>query len=649
MSAKNEKVDSIALKICGKPEDISPEECYLVRGKFSLVCRDYEKCRISEKSDEQLDYILHHFNSSSFLIACAGSGKTEVVGFKAAYEISLWKKSYAGIAVLTFTNNAATLIQERVSQVAGTSGIGYPHFIGTFDSWLHRYVANPFVHLITNYLGKMGDRSLRLVEDRYDAGFLNAFKTTYQYWQTGNIKANEFFFLDPISKKLVFSSSNANVDRIRNQATLEEWQKRDLLDTKERFWKAGFVTYQDVEYLCYSLLSGKNDASKLISNRFPIIIIDECQDLAWSQLLILQQLLDSGTILHFVGDLNQGIYSFRKVDPKQVGQFAENNGFSKLLLTHNFRSLQPIVDLSGKLVAQNSITGEEYTGSQPICLCLTYPKTALHKLPDLYISYLVRQKIDLTKCAILTRNNNTVLKLRPGFNSYITKAILPAIAIQIWKLLGIGLDQKKEALSSLGKFMAATYFSSQPRDHNNQYCPEEIKSKVKWRLFLSDILRVCCDSKLLSNLDLTWKDWAKHFRETFNNIVSECGKRYEITINLKQAENYTAPRGESDHKVSSTTEMISSNPSQPVRITNFHQIKGETLESAMVVSSPTNQGGGEGYWKNWIIDPTSENARFAYVASTRPRKLLIWAVPDHLDQDNIDKLKSMGFVITDTL
>lgn len=649
MPTKLEKLASIALIICNKPIDITPEECYSTPGKSSFVCRNHGKCRIWEKSEEQSDYILHNFNLSSFLIACAGSGKTEVVGFKAAYEINQWEKSYAGIAVLTFTNNAATMIQERVSQVAGASGVGYPHFIGTFDSWLHRYIANPFIHLKTGYQGKEGDCSLRLIEDRLDAGFLNSFKTTYQYWKTGYIKANEFFFLDSKSNKIVFSSSIENFDHIRNQENLEDWQKQDLVKTKKKFWKNGFVTYQDVEYLSYSLLSEYKDASSLISKRFPVIIIDECQDLAWPQLQILQQLLDKGTIIHFIGDLNQGIYSFRKVDPEKVKQFADDNHFSKLLLTQNFRSLQPIVDVSGKLVAQGLIRGVDYSDSSPICLCLSYKKTEMQKLPDRYISYLERQNIDLTKCAILTRNNNTVSKLRPGVNNNKNRALLPVYAIQIWKLPGKNIDQKKEALSSIGKFVASSYYSGQTTDRNNQSCPEEIKSKVKWRLFISDILNLCCESKLLSNLDLTWKIWAKAVRDSFDDIVSKSSNKYEIVIDLKNTVGFIAPKGVSDKKVSATTETICSNPSQPIRITNFHQIKGETLESVMIVSSPTNQGGGEGYWKNWLKDPTSENARFAYVASTRPRKTLIWAVPDHLDADDIKKLTELGFTISATL
>ena len=48
------------------------------------------KERIEEKTDEQLDYILSPIDQCIYLEACAGSGKTEVLGLKAAYEICRW-------------------------------------------------------------------------------------------------------------------------------------------------------------------------------------------------------------------------------------------------------------------------------------------------------------------------------------------------------------------------------------------------------------------------------------------------------------------------------------------------------------------------------------------------------------------------------
>lgn len=69
--------------------------------------------------------------------ACAGSGKTEVVGMKAAYEIKKWKERNKGIAVLSFTNDATDVIKDRVKRFAGNNGT-YPHYIGTLSSFIHK-------------------------------------------------------------------------------------------------------------------------------------------------------------------------------------------------------------------------------------------------------------------------------------------------------------------------------------------------------------------------------------------------------------------------------------------------------------------------------------------------------------------------------
>ena len=62
------------------------------------------KERIEEKTDEQLDYILSPIDQCIYLEASAGSGKTEVLGLKAAYEICRWISRQTGIAFLTLTN-----------------------------------------------------------------------------------------------------------------------------------------------------------------------------------------------------------------------------------------------------------------------------------------------------------------------------------------------------------------------------------------------------------------------------------------------------------------------------------------------------------------------------------------------------------------
>ena len=108
---KEEYQGRIAEIICNKPKEITCEECHKVINRD--ICKGFSQCRISEKTAEQLEYVMMPKEENVFLKACAGSGKTEVLGLKAAYEIKQWKSYNQGIAVLTFTNDATNVIIHR--------------------------------------------------------------------------------------------------------------------------------------------------------------------------------------------------------------------------------------------------------------------------------------------------------------------------------------------------------------------------------------------------------------------------------------------------------------------------------------------------------------------------------------------------------
>ena len=154
-------------------------------------CQTNGRCRVKEKTDQQIDYIFSSIEASVFLKACPGSGKTEVVAMKAAYEISKWKLN-GGIAILSFTNNAADVIHNRVSEFMGLESVSHPHFIGTFDSWLHGFIAHPFLHKLYGYKGnqnKDNDKSYRIVDekdypDKSSKPFLHSYKLKTQFVST---------------------------------------------------------------------------------------------------------------------------------------------------------------------------------------------------------------------------------------------------------------------------------------------------------------------------------------------------------------------------------------------------------------------------------------------------------------------------------
>ena len=88
------------------------EKLNLVKARLNTLDRD--------PSEEQLDFILHPFDKACYLKACPGSGKTEVVGIKAAFEIAEWKEKFIGLAVLSFTKNAAKEIAVAIKVVLRT-------------------------------------------------------------------------------------------------------------------------------------------------------------------------------------------------------------------------------------------------------------------------------------------------------------------------------------------------------------------------------------------------------------------------------------------------------------------------------------------------------------------------------------------------
>lgn len=678
---REKKIEVLTQSICGKSPEISPSECRATIGATNPLCNEYDTCRIERNSDEQLDYALSSIEDCVFLKACPGSGKTEVVGLKAAYEMSKWAKAPGGIAVLTFTNNASDVIEKRVSQFGGVGKIGFPHFIGTIDSWLHGYIAHPFAHIMTGYDGKDQDRSIRLVDTTSAGGWLNAYKlnTTFAHGNgasmplyANNIQWDpeeqrwDIFIPGPRNEPLpdcdyYVSPAFAQFRRDKDWLTLD-YIRKDFSRKKKAFLSNGFATYQDVEQICYELLSNKTEIARLLSLRFPLIIVDECQDLSWIQMQILDKMRSQGSILHFVGDLNQAIYEFKKVAPEKVKEYTQENEFRILSLSNNYRNCQPIADLCDLLVDNTDRVKSIHEGKQleSPCVCITFKKDEMMKLPFWFSDYLDKFEIDKRSSAIITRSWANVYRINPTYSgqpeNYQKRLVM---GIHLWKA---GFRQAtRDALKFFGYFVSEKFFQDESTDSREYYRPESVDSALTWRLFLAAALSECCQDKLLCDLEQTWKTWSqvvrdrlhKHFKTSRNSLgaaLSDYDFHPLVARNNagEASPIFITPSGQKNKQVLMILPSNSSTQAA-LRITTIHNVKGETLEALMLVSSRDRSGTSDGYWTQWLDDPTSEAARLAYVASSRPRKLIVWAIPTPSEREtnHIDRLKAIGFQVLD--
>ena len=644
----NDLFEKLSCVICNKLVGIKNEECFKDQSKS--ICKGEAKCRIHEKTVDQLRYVDSPIDRNVFLSACPGSGKTEVVGLKAAYEIRKWPNKNSGIAFLTFTNNAADVIKERVLQFGSIKSFKFPHYIGTLDSWLYGYIAQPFSKRITKFQGINGDYSLRLIGNKEKFDFLKNYSLKNF---RGNIPlyANQYYY-DITESKFKLVSENQSGGNKKDERDFNKQEKQRLSDLKKRFIKDGFVNHEDLICLCYKALS-KPEILFLIKSRFPVIVIDECQDLSKNHLRVFEKLINSGVVIHMVGDLDQAIYSFRGADSVQIESLINKNKFEKLELTTNHRSIQKIIDLSSKIVLHSKTLSNcsyDENGHSP-CVYVTYKAADMRNLPERFQNIISkRDGIDIDKTAIVARNYGTIGKMRSTCDpNRVSIQYYLANAINNWIVENRSIEQIEEALNYLGKYLSRKLFSLEYSDSRSYYCPESISSKIRWRLFLAAILQENSNNKEITNFNQTWTDWATLVRSDFVKSIKKNANSYlKISIDSDFQYFFSAPKGKSTELVKDEIQKKTDKGSDvKIRITSIHKIKGETLDAVMLVSNPTRQGGGGGFWLNWLEDPKSEYARFAYVASSRPKYLLVWAIPNKTlerEEGNLKILKDLGFV-----
>ena len=635
MKCDTAQFEAVAAVTCQKNVGETPEQCFSRRRNQSFLCHDHDKCRLAGMTDQQMTYVLHPIETESYLKACPGSGKTESIAVRAAYLLGAKQWAATGIAFLTFTNNAADVIRERIARTGRSSSI-YPHFVGTFDSWLHGYLLNPFGHHATGYAGKGHDRSVSVIESGSSAPFLHAYKTAQPLPKCGHVFANQFYF--NTDGTVVFASGERSIDAARTKITWTAEQLADLKEIKDAFWKAGFATYHDVEHICLQLLRKFPRLAGLVSKRFPFIVVDECQDLGPGQLALLDELRKADVKLHFVGDRHQAIYSFRKADAACVIEFATQREFVELLLTENFRSIQPIVDYCGKLVSQGPITGQPVEGDAPPCLYLTYEKREdLGMLVARFDELLQQRKLDPAKAVILARGSAVLARLDPTCEKEpLNRAHSFAWSIYLWQTARY--DLRDEALKRAGSIIADVFFEREPAKASSHYQPLSFASTVAWRLLLAKVLDLCVADPALANFDQTWSKWSLGAKAKLPGFVHSVFPDCDGAL----VPPFSSPRGMTQQLVSASFTPPSASKSA-LKCSTIHKVKGQTVDAVLVVSSPDAKSKG-GHWSQWLDQSLEdgEYARFAYVASSRPRYLLVWAIRTPKTKEEIERVAALG-------
>lgn len=262
---------------------------------------------------EDAKAVIRYWNSVN-VTACPGSGKTTVLLAKLkllADRMPL--ENGAGICVLSHTNVAVDEIKSKLTGYADKL-MSYPNYIGTIQSFIDRFVT-------VQYLRGQCDVPLSFVDDAEYGRRLYSVVTNQPYpspYYTLNAfirqryKRGSFPYANEIG---YFQNISIRVDGLyhRNERLAginSESYKQYVNAKRELLIKHGILRYQDTyAYANAAVEALSDDYTSLFSKRFRYVFIDEYQDCDNLQREALGRLFNSETSCVFhIGDSDQAIF-----------------------------------------------------------------------------------------------------------------------------------------------------------------------------------------------------------------------------------------------------------------------------------------------------------------------------------------------------
>ncbi len=280
------------------------------------------------------------------IIAGAGTGKTRTLTYRVAHLIQHGVPPER-ILLLTFTRRSAQEMLSRVERLVGSAG-RHVHG-GTFHATGHR--------LLRRFGAAAGVSPDFTIMDQGDAEDLMQLCRA----QVVGAAAKKKRFPKKETLHHIYSR-HVNTDLpipgilgTEYPAFLEyeEAILRIFADYTERKAGRNLVDYDDLLLFWLAMLEGADSLGARIASRYDHLLVDEYQDTNTLQARILKGMCRAHANIAVVGDDAQSIYSFRGASFRNILDFPQTFDRTTIVtLEENYRSTQPILDVSNTLIAR---------------------------------------------------------------------------------------------------------------------------------------------------------------------------------------------------------------------------------------------------------------------------------------------------------
>ncbi|HPE90486.1 MAG TPA: 3'-5' exonuclease [Spirochaetia bacterium] len=265
------------------------------------------------------------------IIAGAGSGKTRVITYRAAYMLEKGVPQSA-ILALTFTNKAAREMSERVRSVTGKKLQNLT--VSTFHSF--------GVKILRKEIHRLGWRDNFSIYDEVDRTQL-----IKDCAREVGFKADAF---DAQKAGMVFS--DVKTGRKNWEGVDDGYEK--VYDEYQAALKAyNAVDFDDLIGLPIAVFERFEDAREAYRDHYRYIMIDEFQDTSIQQYRLMRLL--SRDNICVVGDDDQSIYSWRGANFENITNFERDwPERREITLYRNYRSTTTILDAANSVIQNNT-------------------------------------------------------------------------------------------------------------------------------------------------------------------------------------------------------------------------------------------------------------------------------------------------------
>lgn len=278
-------------------------------------------------------------NSNLQIIACAGSGKTEVIARRIANILESKENILPeSIVAFTFTEKAAENMKVRIAKALGKhqTEITEKMYIGTIHGFCYALLKN-------------------FAEDFRDFRILDTVKSHHfitRYYKDCGM-SDLGLELHPRNVILFLQCVDKMIDAFDESELWAENQKAAFEKYRKCLFSHRYIDFSFLIFEALQQIRSKPDVKKALSN-IRYLIVDEYQDVNDLQEKVISEIANAGANICVVGDDDQTIYQFRGSNAENMISFSKRYPHVKQVrLETNFRCSHRIVDIADTVISHN--------------------------------------------------------------------------------------------------------------------------------------------------------------------------------------------------------------------------------------------------------------------------------------------------------